>query len=91
MDVSEKYERFTEEQMEALERLYHECPKPSSIRLQQLIWEAPVLASIEPKQIKVWFQNRRRYLFILQSSNSWTCRHRLHLIQNVHTDSKLWV
>ncbi|CAM6006932.1 unnamed protein product [Sphagnum balticum] len=60
MDVSGKYERFTEEQMEALERLYHECPKPSSIRLQQLIWEAPVLASIEPKQIKVWFQNRRR-------------------------------
>ncbi|CAM6042768.1 unnamed protein product [Sphagnum compactum] len=60
MDVSGNYERFTEEQMEALERLYHECPKPSSIRLQQLIWEAPVLASIEPKQIKVWFQNRRR-------------------------------
>lgn len=91
MDVSGKYEPFTEEQMEALERLYHECPKPSSIRLQQLIWEAPVLASIEPNQIKVWFQNRRRYLFILQSPNSWTCRHRLHLIPNVPTDSKLWV
>lgn len=54
-----KYVRYTPEQVEALERLYHECPKPSSMRRQQLIRECPILSNIEPKQIKVWFQNRR--------------------------------
>lgn len=58
-----KYVRYTPEQVEALERLYHECPKPSSIRRQQLIRECPILSNIEPKQIKVWFQNRRYTLF----------------------------
>ncbi|XP_024399219.1 homeobox-leucine zipper protein HOX32 isoform X2 [Physcomitrium patens] len=59
MDSSGKYVRYTNEQVEALERVYHECPKPSSIRRHQLIKECPILANIEPKQIKVWFQNRR--------------------------------
>ncbi|KAL7099917.1 hypothetical protein ACP275_09G116800 [Erythranthe tilingii] len=54
-----KYVRYTPEQVEALERLYHDCPKPSSMRRQQLIRECPILSNIEPKQIKVWFQNRR--------------------------------
>ncbi|XVE52039.1 hypothetical protein DITRI_Ditri02bG0088400 [Diplodiscus trichospermus] len=54
-----KYVRYTPEQVDALERLYYECPKPSSIRRQQLIRECPILSNIEPKQIKVWFQNRR--------------------------------
>ncbi|XP_039026032.1 homeobox-leucine zipper protein ATHB-15-like [Hibiscus syriacus] len=54
-----KYVRYTPEQVEALERFYHDCPKPSSIRRQQLIRECPILSNIEPKQIKVWFQNRR--------------------------------
>ncbi|PSR89964.1 Homeobox-leucine zipper protein like [Actinidia chinensis var. chinensis] len=54
-----KYVRYTAEQIEALERVYAECPKPSSLRRQQLIRECPILANIEPKQIKVWFQNRR--------------------------------
>ncbi|XP_057958108.1 homeobox-leucine zipper protein ATHB-8 [Malania oleifera] len=54
-----KYVRYTPEQVDALERLYHECPKPSSLRRQQLIRECPILSNIEPKQIKVWFQNRR--------------------------------
>ncbi|RWR78263.1 Homeobox-leucine zipper protein ATHB-15 [Cinnamomum micranthum f. kanehirae] len=54
-----KYVRYTPEQVEALERLYHECPKPSSVRRQQVIRECPILSNIEPKQIKVWFQNRR--------------------------------
>ncbi|KAL8522465.1 hypothetical protein ACS0TY_012577 [Phlomoides rotata] len=54
-----KYVRYTPEQVEALERLYHDCPKPSSMRRQQLIRECPILSHIEPKQIKVWFQNRR--------------------------------
>ncbi|OWM84197.1 hypothetical protein CDL15_Pgr028189 [Punica granatum] len=56
---SGKYVRYTAEQVEALERVYSECPKPSSIRRQQLIRECPILSNIEPKQIKVWFQNRR--------------------------------
>ncbi|XP_060208354.1 homeobox-leucine zipper protein ATHB-15-like isoform X1 [Lycium barbarum] len=56
---SGKYVRYTPEQVEALERVYHECPKPSSLRRQQLIRECPILSNIEPKQIKVWFQNRR--------------------------------
>nr|GEV28492.1 homeobox-leucine zipper protein ATHB-15 [Tanacetum cinerariifolium] len=54
-----KYVRYTPEQVEALEKLYHDCPKPSSVRRQQLIRECPILSNIEPKQIKVWFQNRR--------------------------------
>ncbi|PKA61985.1 Homeobox-leucine zipper protein HOX32 [Apostasia shenzhenica] len=54
-----KYVRYTPEQVEALERVYSECPKPSSLRRQQLIRECPILANIEAKQIKVWFQNRR--------------------------------
>ncbi|PUZ58537.1 hypothetical protein GQ55_5G517200 [Panicum hallii var. hallii] len=58
MDPS-KYVRYTPEQVEALERLYYECPKPSSLRRQQLVRDCPVLANVDPKQIKVWFQNRR--------------------------------
>ncbi|CAH9066380.1 unnamed protein product [Cuscuta epithymum] len=54
-----KYVRYTPEQVEALERVYHECPKPTSMRRQQLIRECHILSNIEPKQIKVWFQNRR--------------------------------
>ncbi|KAF6164178.1 hypothetical protein GIB67_010148 [Kingdonia uniflora] len=54
-----KYVRYTPEQVEALERFYLECPKPSSVQRQQLIRECLILANIEPKQIKVWFQNRR--------------------------------
>ncbi|GFP95960.1 homeobox-leucine zipper protein athb-14 [Phtheirospermum japonicum] len=52
MDAS-KYVRYTPEQVEALERVYSECPKPSSLRRQQLIRECPILSNIEPKQIKV--------------------------------------
>ncbi|CAL9153145.1 unnamed protein product [Musa hybrid cultivar] len=54
-----KYVRYTPEQVEALERVYNECPKPSSLKRQQLIRECPILSNIDPKQIKVWFQNRR--------------------------------
>lgn len=68
---SGKYVRYTAEQVEALERVYAECPKPSSIRRQQLIRECPILSNIEPKQIKVWFQNRRFVLpeFVLDSKS----------------------
>ena len=54
-----KYVRYTPEQVEALERVYSECPKPTSLRRQQIVRECPVLGNIEPRQIKVWFQNRR--------------------------------
>ena len=59
-----KYVRYTPEQVEALERVYMECPKPSSLKRQQLIRECPLLCNIEPKQIKVWFQNRRYSLLV---------------------------
>ncbi|CAA0812000.1 Homeobox-leucine zipper protein REVOLUTA [Striga hermonthica] len=59
LDAAGKYVRYTAEQVEALERVYAECPKPSSLRRQQLIRECPILSNVEPKQIKVWFQNRR--------------------------------
>ncbi|KAJ7516863.1 hypothetical protein O6H91_21G002100 [Diphasiastrum complanatum] len=54
-----KYVRYTNEQLNALEHAYNECPRPSSTRRQQLIKDFPVLAHIAPKQINVWFQNRR--------------------------------
>lgn len=56
---SGKYVRYTAEQVDALERVYADCPKPSSMRRQQIIRDCPILSNIEPKQIKVWFQNRR--------------------------------
>ncbi|KAL6967012.1 hypothetical protein U1Q18_032810, partial [Sarracenia purpurea var. burkii] len=56
---AKKYVQYTVEQVEALERDYAECPKPSSLRWQRLIRECPILSNIEPKQIKVWFQNHR--------------------------------
>nr|DAA05779.1 TPA_inf: class III HD-Zip protein HDZ33 [Selaginella moellendorffii] len=59
MDPQNKYARYTNEQLEILELVYNECPKPSSLRRQQLMKEAPILANIAPKQLKVWFQNRR--------------------------------
>ncbi|KAK2382592.1 homeobox-leucine zipper protein REVOLUTA [Trifolium repens] len=59
IDNSGKYVRYTAEQIEALEKVYVECPKPSSMSMQQLIQENPVLFNIEPEQIKVWFKNRR--------------------------------
>ena len=72
-----KYVRYTPEQVEALERLYHDCPKPSSIRRQQLIRECPILSNIEPKQIKVWFQNRRyvvSYIWLVKTFGFWDYR-----------------
>ena len=56
---SGKYVRYTARQVEALERVYSDCPTPTSLRRQQLIRECPILCNIDSKQIKVWFQNRR--------------------------------
>ncbi|KAJ8649327.1 hypothetical protein MRB53_002350 [Persea americana] len=76
---SSKYVRYTPEQVEALERVFMECPKPSSIRWQRLIRECPILSNIESKKIKVWFQNRSDlflhgascFLFWQWPSNIW--------------------
>lgn len=65
-----KYVRYTPDQVEALERVYHECPKPTSVRRQQLIRDCPILSNIDPKQIKVWFQNRRFNLYFFFSGSS---------------------
>uniref|UniRef100_A0A0E0GUA9 Homeobox domain-containing protein n=1 Tax=Oryza nivara TaxID=4536 RepID=A0A0E0GUA9_ORYNI len=46
--------------VEALERVYAECPKPRFSRRQQLLCELSILANIEPKQkIKVWFPKQK--------------------------------
>ncbi|CAL5441237.1 unnamed protein product [Camellia sinensis] len=55
-----KYVRYTGEQVEALKRVYAECPKPSSLRRQQLIRDFPILSNIEAKQIKVWCREKQR-------------------------------
>ena len=77
---STKYVRYTSEQVEVLERIYSECPKPSSSRRQQIIKDHPILSNIGQKQLKVWFQNRRYVKhYTLQETqnfiknNSWMC------------------
>jgi homeobox-leucine zipper protein len=67
-----KYVRYTPEQVEALERVYNDCPKPTSLRRQQIIRDCPILSNIEPKQIKVWFQNRRSLSLSLPVSPIWS-------------------
>ncbi|KAL9686697.1 hypothetical protein QQ045_031090 [Rhodiola kirilowii] len=54
-----RYVRYTQDQVDLLEKVYLECPKPSSVKRQQLVRDSPILSNIDPKQIKVWFQNRR--------------------------------
>ena len=58
-----RYIKYSAEQVEALEVLYHHCPKPSSVARLQLIRDNPLLHNIHPQQIKVWFQNRRYILY----------------------------
>jgi hypothetical protein len=56
---TDKYVRYTPGQVDALERVYAKCPKPTFACGHQLLRECPILAIIEPKQIMAWFQNRR--------------------------------
>ncbi|GFZ14768.1 homeobox-leucine zipper family protein [Actinidia rufa] len=56
---SGKYTRYTAEQVEVLEKVFAECPKPTSSDRQKMIHNYSILSILEPKQIKVWFQNRR--------------------------------
>ncbi|MFS7940163.1 putative transcription regulator Homeodomain-LIKE family [Helianthus anomalus] len=51
-DTNRNYVRYTPVEIEALERLYHDCPKLNSHRTQQLIRECLILSNIiELKQI----------------------------------------
>ncbi|KAL0382666.1 UNVERIFIED_CONTAM: Homeobox-leucine zipper protein HOX9 [Sesamum calycinum] len=54
-----RYARYTEEQIEVLERVYAECSNPNHYRRVQIMREQPILRGINNKQLKVWFQNRR--------------------------------
>ncbi|PSS33392.1 Homeobox-leucine zipper protein [Actinidia chinensis var. chinensis] len=54
-----KYTRYTAEQVEVLEKVFAECPKPTFSDRQEMIHNYSILSNLEPKQIKIWFQNRR--------------------------------
>lgn len=54
-----KYARYSEEQIEVLEKAYAECSNPNHFQRQQIMHDQPTLRGIDHKQLKVWFQNRR--------------------------------
>ncbi|KAI3470468.1 hypothetical protein Pfo_027131 [Paulownia fortunei] len=54
-----RYARYTEEQIEVLEKAYAECSNPNHFQRAQIMREQPILRGIDNKQLKVWFQNRR--------------------------------
>ncbi|CAL5407294.1 unnamed protein product [Camellia sinensis] len=54
-----KYMQYTTEQVEVLEKVFAECPNPTFSHQWEVIRDHPILSNIEPKQIKVWFQNHR--------------------------------
>ena len=54
-----KYTWYTAEQVEVLEKVFAECPKPTFSNRQEMTHDYSILSNLEPKQIKVWFQNRR--------------------------------
>ncbi|GER48937.1 homeobox leucine-zipper protein [Striga asiatica] len=54
-----RYVRYTEKQIEALDRGYAECPNPNRFQRAEIIREEPALRGLDNKQLKIWFQNRR--------------------------------
>ncbi|XP_078444427.1 homeodomain GLABROUS 11 [Wolffia australiana] len=50
-----RYHRHTPKQIQTLEAMFKECPHPDEKQRMQLSREL----SLEPRQIKFWFQNRR--------------------------------
>ncbi|KAL8533111.1 hypothetical protein ACS0TY_009383 [Phlomoides rotata] len=54
-----RYARYSEEQIEILERVYAKCSNPTHLQRQQIMHDHPTLRAIDHKQLKVWFQNRR--------------------------------
>ncbi|KAL9165396.1 hypothetical protein ABFS82_06G168400 [Erythranthe guttata] len=58
-EAGARYARYTEQQIEVLEKLYAECSSPNHFQRAQIIREEPTLRNIDNKQLKVWFQNRR--------------------------------
>ncbi|CAK9169604.1 unnamed protein product [Ilex paraguariensis] len=54
-----KHARYTAPQIEVLEKCFGECSKPNNYQRQEMIRANPVLGSVDSKQIKIWFQNRR--------------------------------
>ncbi|GER29858.1 homeobox leucine-zipper protein [Striga asiatica] len=54
-----RYVRYTEKQIEALDRVYAECPIPNRFQQAEIICEEPALRGLDNKQLKIWFQNRR--------------------------------
>ncbi|KAL0402241.1 UNVERIFIED_CONTAM: hypothetical protein Slati_4254000 [Sesamum latifolium] len=54
-----KYTRYTEAQIEVLEKVYAECSNPDYFQRSKILWEQPHLRGIDNKQLKVWFQNRK--------------------------------
>ena len=54
-----KYARYSEDQIAILEKAYAVCSNPTHFQRQQMMRDQPALRSIDHKQLKVWFQNRR--------------------------------
>lgn len=54
-----KYARYSEDQIQVLEKVYAVCTNPTHFQRQQIMRDEPALKGIDHKQLKVWFQNRR--------------------------------
>ncbi|QHO38918.1 Homeobox-leucine zipper protein REVOLUTA [Arachis hypogaea] len=57
---SGKYARYTAEQVEAPERVYAECPKPSFLRWQQLIRECAFILTLNQSKSRCREKQRKK-------------------------------